>query len=55
MNKNDIINVEEDGDEIFTPFPKYCIKCFDEKYKLIVNEKGFVCCPNCGGSYGRKS
>jgi len=52
--KNEDIAIEEDGDEIFTPMPKYCLKwpCCTKKEPLIINRKGFLCCPICGGSYG---
>lgn len=49
------ISIEEDGEDIFTPFPKYCLVCFNQKqikYKLK-NKNGFLCCINCGGSYGK--
>lgn len=45
--------IEEDGDEVFTRTPKTCLqwKCRNKPNKLE-NRKGFMVCPNCGGSYG---
>ena len=49
--------VEEDGDEIFTPMPKYCLKCRNGTLSepLSPDKNGFMVCPKCGGSYGKNS
>jgi hypothetical protein len=49
------IAIEEDGDEIFTKV-KYCTKwpCCWEKKPLIKNHNGFMICPICKGSYGKR-
>lgn len=46
-------DTEEDGDEIFTTFPRWCMvgKCFGMKHRLIVKD-GIMFCPNCHGGYG---
>jgi hypothetical protein len=56
------IAVEEDGDEIITPMPTYCMRCrvgftHDGKpmYALLFERGGFICCSVCGGSYGPAS
>lgn len=45
-------------DQALSPFPKSCpvwpCSSTPEKAVLKPNEKGFWCCPLCGGSYGRK-
>ncbi len=48
--KND---VEEDGEEVFSPMPKTCIIYKCNKAKLIKNKKGFMVCSKCGCSYGK--
>lgn len=59
MSKRRLAEVEEDGDEIFTPMPEHCLKfgCSFGKPgegtgTKLVNRKGFMVCPRCGGSYG---
>ncbi len=50
------VAVEEDGDEVFTIMPRGCTRweCqVSGKDRRLVNRKGFMVCPVCGGSYGR--
>lgn len=44
---------EDDDEEIFTDMPTKCLnwKCADE---TLFIKNGFVTCPKCGGSYGKK-
>jgi len=53
MKKN-TIEVEEDGDEVFTMFPKFCLKweCYSKKV-MLKKKDGLMKCPSCGSSYGR--
>lgn len=44
------LQIEEDGDEVFTTTPKVCVKCGGVVEK---NEQGFYVCKNCGCSYGK--
>ncbi len=49
-------DVEEDGDEVFTPMPKFCVKfpC-NQKQVPLENRDGFMVCSNCQCSYGHKN
>lgn len=44
------MNIEEDGDEIFTPIPKVCSNGLCRG--IIAEKNGFAVCGVCGGSYG---
>lgn len=45
--------VEEDGDEIATPMPKFCTAfvCHGKDHSLV-KQNGFMICPWCKVSYG---
>jgi len=54
--------VEEDGDEVFTPMPTHCtlwgcISAFHGRRlppaPLFRNDRGFMECSRCGCSYGK--
>jgi hypothetical protein len=47
-----LVNVEEDGDEVFTNIPKYCY-CGNYKGKgsKIIKKNGFMVCSGCGCSW----
>lgn len=50
--------VKKVGDEIVTPMPECCTKCRTHfsfgmpVYAPLVNRNGFMCCVQCGVSYG---
>lgn len=53
-----VVEVEEDGDEVFTTMPKSCTKwpcCWSPDKAVLVKTSpyGFMVCPLCCGSYGR--
>ena len=51
---DNFVQDEEDGDEIFTPMPEFCLKwpcCIKKQSLICVN--GFMLCPICNGSYGK--
>jgi len=57
-----MIAIEEDGDEIFVPMPQQCTRwecqyAFGNhgKNTKLAPKGGFMCCPNCGASYGSVS
>jgi len=54
MYYGDKILVEEDGDEVFTSMPRFCVKhpCNIKKLPLK-RENGFMVCPSCKCSYGK--
>ncbi len=46
--------VEEDGDEVFTPIPEYCVVCSNKGIEARIEEReGFYVCSACGNSYGK--
>lgn len=50
------MEVEEDGDEIFTPMPAKCLKWYCQQLSALVlpnYSTGNHECTNCHGSYGR--
>lgn len=54
MKKTKILNkvlVEEDGEDVFLPMPKHCIK-FPCNGEIKLDKKGFMSCTICGASYG---
>lgn len=53
-----MIAVEENGDEVLAE-TRTCVKCrtgFTDNgkpiYPRLVEQRGFLCCPVCGASYG---
>lgn len=54
-----MIAVEEDGEDIFTPMQRQCTR-WECQYAFgnrganttLAPKGGFMCCPNCGVSYG---
>jgi hypothetical protein len=48
------VSTEEDGDEVFTPMPKFCQRLFCREHRpRLVKRNGFMVCPRCSVSYGK--